>query len=452
MSLEITNPQDSRAAAKASADWDDEPRGARGARLWSQTRPQRLGSFKLAAAGALHTAAVRFAAGWSLLGRMTGRAMVRLLERFRIRTRRAAGSTPAAGELATFLLVAALGFLDYVTGPEFAFSIFYLLPIAFGAWCISQRAGILACIAGALTWLLVDTFSGTPYSHWTAPYWNALVRLGFFLIVVLLLSALKRATATMEETVRQKTALLTAEIREREQVQRQLIDSKEAEQRRLARELHDGLCQFLTGTALKAKSLQAALVSQDNRYSIDAAELVSLLNEGVAQANRLAKGFDPLELESGNLTSALEQLSGQSGRLFGVRCVFKPRGPLGRLSRAAMLHLYRIAQEAIHNAIRHGRAHQITLSVRPCGESVSLTIDDDGLGFAPDQQPPADGMGLRTMQYRANIVGGTLEILSCPGQGTRVHCIVPRKDASSANGERSSRLLATTATKAEAGS
>jgi signal transduction histidine kinase len=377
--------------------------------------------------------------GQSVQERLLGHRARRLLDRLRSATALPGCSERVVQTVTTFLLIGVVGVLDYVTGPDFSFAIFYLLPVAFGAWSLGKQTGILACLAGAMTWLGVDLMSDASHSHWSVPYWNALVRLGFFLIVVSLLSALKRLTVTMEENVRHKTALLTAEIREREAVQRQLIESKEAEQRRLARELHDGLCQFLTGTAFKAKSLQASLAGEGNRNGADAGDLVSLLNEAVAQVNRMAKGFDPLELESGNLTSALEQLAGQSERLFGVACVLQSDGPPVRLDSDALLHLYRIAQESINNAIRHGRAGQISLSVRSADEGVSLTIEDDGIGFAPEQRLTW-GMGLRTMQYRANAIGGRLDIRSCSGQGSRVSCEVPGQHSISANGKRSAAV------------
>ena len=366
--------------------------------------------------------------------------IARLLDRVRISAGLRGRSERAVLGLATFLLIGVVGVLDYVTGSSFSFSIFYLLPIALGAWCLGKQTGLLACLAGAMTWLAVDLMSNVTPAHWSVPCWNALVRLAFFLIVVSLLTALRRLTATMEETVRQKTALLSAEIREREEVQRQLIESKEAEQRGLARELHDGLCQFLTGTAFKAKSLQAMLAREGNRNAPDAGELVGLLNEAVAQLNRLAKGLDPLELESGNLTLALEQLSDQAGRLFGVSCLVESRGPLGPINRAALLHLYRIAQESITNAIRHGRARQITLSIRALHEGVVLAIQDDGVGFAPER-PSTGGMGLRTMQYRANTIGGNLQIFSRRREGTLIRCVVPIETPTSANDKRARRQM-----------
>ena len=128
------------------------------------------------------------------------------------------------------LLVAAL---DYLTGPEMSFSIFYLLPVGAAAWFAGRQAGILMATAGGICWLLAERLWGVPYSHFLIPYWNALIRLGIFLVVAYLLSALKLWNEQLEERVREKTTSLTNEIEERKR--------SEAERERLIRQLEEAL-------------------------------------------------------------------------------------------------------------------------------------------------------------------------------------------------------------------
>src|SRR5712692_7902624 len=118
-----------------------------------------------------------------------------------------------------FLLIVVVGLLDYVTGPHISFAIFYLLPISLVTWRVGRKMGIALAIAGAVLWLLADIMSGDTYPNVIIPYWNALVRLGFFLIVVFLLSALRTYNERLEATVGKRTAALKAEVVERTQAE-----------------------------------------------------------------------------------------------------------------------------------------------------------------------------------------------------------------------------------------
>jgi signal transduction histidine kinase len=152
----------------------------------------------------------------------------------------------------------------------------------------------------------------------------------------------------------------------------------------------------------------------------DAATISSLVQEAIAQARALARGLCPVQLETSGLETALEDLTFQVQRLHGLECEFVPKGPVD-VETSVALHVYRIAQEAINNAIKHASATRITVTADFTAENKVLSIEDDGCGFDPNgDHGPSSGMSL--MPYRAAMIGGTLNITSQPNAGTKVEC------------------------------
>ena len=141
----------------------------------------------------------------------------------------------------------------------------------------------------------------------------------------------------------------------------------------------------------------------------------------MAQARALARGLSPVELETNGLMAALQELAASTEKLFNIACIFHCAPPVLMADNVRATHLYRIAQEAIHNAIKHGRASRIVISLASTGRDMSLSITDNGSGF-PANPESSKGMGLRSMRYRAGSIGGMLEIQPVEPQGTRVTC------------------------------
>ena len=322
------------------------------------------------------------------------------------------------------VLVMGIGVADYLSGAEWSFSIFYLLAVSLAVWFAGKTSGILTAAASAIVWLVADLGAGFHASA-VAPCWNAVIRLGVFVIVVFLFSALKELNAKTERIVQERTAQLTAEITEREQVQQQLIEIRNEEHGRIAQELHDGLCQDLTAIAFKAKLLQDTLAPGSEKEAREAARIVALLNRAVGQAYRLARGLDPIELAGDGLPSALDKLARHTEEVFGVDCTVSAEPVTWPLDKRTSAHLYRIAQEAINNAVRHGQPQRVRIELKTANRQLCLTVEDDGTGFRPET-PPQRGMGLRFMRYRAGSIGAALEIDSRPKEGTRVRCVVPQ--------------------------
>ncbi len=215
------------------------------------------------------------------------------------------------------------------------------------------------------------------------------------------------------------------DITQRKQLEAEVLLISEREQHRIARDLHDGLGQLLSGTVHLANVLQLDLAEEALPQAAEALRITELLNEAVSQTRSLARGLYPVRPESNGLMVALQELAGRTKELFKIRCTFKCRKSVHIADNAVATHLYRIAQEAVANALKHGRAMEIALGLQATSRRIVLTVKDDGTGFGAGG-PPSNGMGIRIMQYRAGMIGGALSIRPNHGQGVRVICTVDR--------------------------
>ena len=151
------------------------------------------------------------------------------------------------------------------------------------------------------------------------------------------------------------------------------------------------------------------------------AEIAKLVRTAISQTRALARGLSPVVLDSNGLMSALKELAENTEKLFQISCRFQCDQPVLLQDNAAATHLYRIAQEAVNNAIKHGQAKHVTIQLMIARPRILLLIQDDGTG-RPKIPAKHQGMGLRIMQYRAGMVGGTLAVQRDPDGGTRVTC------------------------------
>ncbi len=217
--------------------------------------------------------------------------------------------------------------------------------------------------------------------------------------------------------------------RKHAEVEKAILETIEKEQRRIGQDLHDGLCQQLTGIALIAKALSQKLAAREPAGSAEAAEIAGLVNQAISQTRDLARGLSPVEIEVAGLAPALQKFASTIERLYGTACVFTHDESAGFQCRYAPLlatHLYRIVQEAVSNAIHHGKAKHVVIALTAVHvqERGLLTVQDDGIGFEPkpDDKP---GMGLRSMRYRGRMIGARLKVCRAEGGGTIVTCSFP---------------------------
>jgi signal transduction histidine kinase len=242
------------------------------------------------------------------------------------------------------------------------------------------------------------------------------VRLGFFIFVAIGSSALKTQRAVVEARL--------ALLEHTQQLEHEIISISEREQRRIGQDLHDGLCQFLAGIGCAAASLRGDLEKLQLKSEADVAdELATLLQDAVVQTRNLARGLVPLNMDEVGLASALEELTLSVTRLTGTQCIFETTGVGNALDDSAAMHLYRIAQEAINNAIKHGKAQKISVSLGGRRASAILRIADNGRGISREAAS-SRGMGLNIMKYRARLCSGELCIAPQPHGGTLVTCAI----------------------------
>jgi len=319
------------------------------------------------------------------------------------------------------LIIAAIGLVDYWTGHEISLSVFYLLGVALAVWFVGKGSGALVSVLSVAVWLAGDFASGARFSSPVIPIWNAVVLLTFYLVVVWLLDRLRSLYRNLETQVRQRTRALTEEIAERERLERELLDISEREQRRIGQDLHDSLCQQLTGATLAGQVLEEKLAALHLPLAADAGRMVSLVEECIDLSRQLAKGLHPVEMEADGLMLALEEYAATASGLFKVACRFECDSPVLIHDTATAGHLYRIAQEAVGNAIKHGRAKNILIRLEADEASTVLSIKDDGAGL-PELLPKNRGMGLRIMAHRSAMIGGRFNARRDEPGGTLVTC------------------------------
>ena len=216
--------------------------------------------------------------------------------------------------------------------------------------------------------------------------------------------------------------LVLEDVTQRRELEREIIDIANREQRRIGSDLHDGLGQELTGVALMLTGLVARLRREHSPATSDAEEIVTLVNGAIDSARALARGASPVSVERGGLPSALRALATRASDMYGVNVRFRGKvWPQLTLDAAACNHLYRIAQEAVNNAVKHGHAGQIVIDLQVTADDVTLSVRDNGHGMARDAQL-SRGMGLKIMEYRASMLSGAMTLEPALGGGLRVIC------------------------------
>jgi PAS domain S-box-containing protein len=214
------------------------------------------------------------------------------------------------------------------------------------------------------------------------------------------------------------------DITERKRLEKAILEISADEQRRIGQDLHDGLGQHLTGIAFMTKVQEQKLAEKGLTEAAEAARIVKLVNEAINKTRELAHGLLPVVAESQGLMSALKRWAVEVEDVFNISCQFHCDSPALIHDAIMSTHLYRIAQEAVNNAMRHGHASEIRITLSTGNEHGTLVIEDDGNGLL---ETPANhsGMGLQIMNYRARMIGGSLTVQSRKIRGTVVTCVFP---------------------------
>lgn len=321
-------------------------------------------------------------------------------------------------------LLALIGCVDYLTGVKVSLRVFYDLPIVLATSWFGWLAGALCAIGSVSCWLMTDYIQDSPFIVGTLGWWNAGMSLSAFLVVVWALDTFIRLQRDLDQRVRQRTAALERESQARAELQRELLLASGRERTAIGQDLHDGLCQHLVGTALAGQVLAGRLGARQAPEHDEASRVVRLIEEGIAQTRHLARGLLLSSIRPERLVAELEEFAVNISRQSGVPCRFQMQGAPVVCDEQTASHLFRIAEEAVRNALRHARPRSVEITLVGEDDGLTLTVADVGEGLPPTGKS-GGGVGLRIMGHRAKVIGGELTVQHQPGRGTSICCHVP---------------------------
>jgi len=220
-----------------------------------------------------------------------------------------------------------------------------------------------------------------------------------------------------------RIAGLAEDVTEQRRLENEILDISEREQARIGQDLHDGLCQHLVRTALACNLLERDLAAKDCLEASSAHKVLVLIQEAISQARAVSRGLYPVKLEAEGLASALKEMAIDLSHHEGVRFMVECDSSVVVTNHVLAVHLYRIAQEAVNNALKHAFPHQIIVQLESDDDRILLRISDDGVGIN-DSLQQSQGMGRHIMAYRAHLIGGRLGIKNRQPNGTFVTCTV----------------------------
>lgn len=318
--------------------------------------------------------------------------------------------------LLPMLLTVFMGWLDDISGWEVSLFILYAFPITLAVWWSGAAAGLIISAMSGIAWWVANE-ADQPYETRLGYVWALINREFYFCVVVFAVMAVRKRQEADAARIRM--------LEERRQLERDIVSVSEHEQQRIGQDLHDGLCQHLAAIGCAAQVLTEDLQARDVPEAREAAMIEDSLQQAVLEARNLARGIFPVHVDHSGLAAALSDLARMTTRLTGVEIQINEGVDAHLDDPESSMHLYRIAQEAVANAVRHGKATRITISLDLVDDALLLAIDDNGPGLELLKSGKGDGMGLRTMRYRAQALGAKLDFQDAPDGGTRVFCSLP---------------------------
>lgn len=216
------------------------------------------------------------------------------------------------------------------------------------------------------------------------------------------------------------------DITDRRRLECEILEISDREQARLGQDLHDSLCQKLVSAAFDNNALKRRLATRELPETALVQQVSAVLDDAITEARTMARGLFPVQLETDGLHVALQQLAASVHARFAIDCEARCDEAVVVPDNAFATHLYRIAQEAVSNAVKHAKATKISIQLERAGGFIELRVTDNGVGI-PLRAKTKTGLGLHTMEYRARTIRGTLNVSPGPSGGTIVSCRVPQR-------------------------
>jgi signal transduction histidine kinase len=329
-------------------------------------------------------------------------------------------------QIIAFLLSVSLGLVLIEFGVQGPLSpaVVYAVPIVALAWFVDRRWAYFDAVMTVCLLTIIHVAVGFVSQKDWIPFLSSAFRLLYFIFLIEIISRLRLLQTNLEALADSRARALAGEAARNIQLQRELLEAGQREQQRIGQDLHDGLCQHLTGTALASQYLFESLEEEGHSLTAYARRLVRLIENGIQQTRAIAKGMYPIDMSDGSLMRALEDFTTDTSDLFGIKCNFACETPILVEAPSTANHLYRIAQEAVNNAVRHGKATKIEISLEESDHGIRLSIADNGAGLQT-KTPVQKGLGLRTMADRAKSMGGELFFRPSLMGGLEVVCQTP---------------------------
>ena len=332
---------------------------------------------------------------------------------------------PLAKPQAMLFLIAMLisiGVADYASGIRISLAVFYLIPILLAVAWFGWEVAFGVALSCVVLRVVGDLISIDEHALPLWVWWNSLTSLLVFLFVVWIFSNLLGLYRQLEQRVAERTAELLEAVDHRRHLEHELLTVSSNERNSMGQELHDDICQHLVGTTLAAKVLAQRLMQQRNDLASEAQAIVTLIEEGTGRTRQLARGLLLSSIAPDQLPEKLNELA-EEGSRSGVPCTFRQAGDILVADADTAAQLYRIAQEALRNAIKHAEARRVDISLVGDRQAICLTVEDDGRGLPASE--PGSGMGLPIMSHRAAYIGATLSLTPATGKGTQLLCHLP---------------------------
>ena len=307
------------------------------------------------------------------------------------------------------------GWIDYVTGWEWSFFVFYALPIIAVVWKAGQRVGFVFAVLCTVIWWVAQIGTNPYRTNWG---FALAVATHFFYFAVLVI-----AVAAVEAGRELDRARITS-LERAQELEREILRTAEREQQRIGRDLHDSLGPHLAAIGYAVTFLANDLRDRAEPEVTKAEKISELVSDAISLTRGLARGIFPVQMDSSGLAIALDDLAATTSGLAGVAVSFSETGTTLIVDPETSMHLYRIAQEAVNNAVKHGESQKITIALSSEAGRTRLVIADDGRGMS-GLSSDTQGIGLHSMQYRARALRGELQIQSEPNQGTIIICEIP---------------------------